>query len=89
MLVTAEVMTAPAMVGEVASVNYRHQNVLRKIELPRFVDFTPSLFIHKSYLANEILREKFWGDKDSLLKYYYSARSDNEKKGTSRLWRRK
>ena len=31
----------------------------------------------------------FRGDKDSLLKDYYSARSDNERKGTSRPWRRK
>ena len=34
-------------------------------------------------------REIFAGDKDSLLKDYYSARSDNEKKGTSRPWRHK
>ena len=31
----------------------------------------------------------FLGDKDSLLNDYYSARSDNEKKDTSRPWRHK
>ena len=33
--------------------------------------------------------KSFRGDKDSLLKDYYSARSDNERKGTSRPWRHK
>ena len=79
---------ALAMVGKVASVNYRHQNVLRKIELPRFVVFTLSLFVCRTWQMS-FFAKVFWGDKDSLLKDYYSARSDNEKKGTSRLWRHK
>lgn len=48
-----------------------------------------SLFVHGDYLAKDILAKVCWGDKDSLLKDYYSARSDNEKKGTLRPWRRK
>ena len=50
-----------------------------------------TVVVHSRELFGEIFsaRKFLWGDKDSLLKDYYSARSDNEKKGTSRPWRRK
>ena len=94
MPVTVEATTAPVMVGKAVNVNYRHQNVQRKTEQLRCVGFSSSLFDCKGHYLDlgckEFLARKFLlGDKDGLLKDYYSARSDNEKKGTLRPLRRK
>lgn len=55
-------------------------------------DICISVVLSKEFtliFSRGLSRESFLGDKDSLLKYYYSARSDNEKKDTSKPWRPK
>ena len=82
-----------AMEGRAGSANYRRRKEPHRTERRRYVillGFSCLSFDDVAMMiSDEISLPQSLGDKGSLLKHYYSARSDSGKKGTLRAWKRK